>query len=124
LAVEHEVAAAGEQHAVARQVAEEVILQLGVFASLGDVDRNPAGAGRVELGPAMVSGHGLVAGVGFALAVREGEADVPARGDAGGSRECDEQRMEVGAISLADLEAVRDVAEPPSRYALVVLPVI
>jgi hypothetical protein len=73
----------------------------------------------------MIAGDGgRLAARRLAVAIGERESDAPARGDAGGACQHDEQRVEIGAVSLADLEAVRDVAEAEAGHALVVLHVI
>jgi hypothetical protein len=78
-----------------------------------------------ELGPAVISGDGdRICLLRRPVAVGEREADVPARGNAVGTRQRDEQGVEVGAVALPDPETVGHVAQPPARHRLVVVHVL
>src|SRR5262249_57132760 len=91
-------------------------------ARLRDVDWHPARPWGEELGPAVISGDGdRISLLRRPVAVGERKADVPARGNAVGTRQGDEQGVEVGAIALPDPETVGHVAQPPTRHRLVVV---
>src|SRR5437667_12747436 len=79
--LERKIARASEEYPVPREAAEEVVLQLGMLARLGNVDRHPAGPRGVELRPAVVPCD-VLRRVIAAVAVGERESDVPARRNA------------------------------------------
>src|SRR5713226_4726220 len=85
---ETDVAAVGEENAVGVVRAEEEVALGGILPGFGSVHRNPADAGEIEFGPAMVAGD-----VTFGLPFGQRETDFETSGDARRTHHADEEGM-------------------------------
>src|SRR5262249_38844961 len=94
-------------------MAKIILAKFGMLPGFRCVHRNPLAA-SVKFGPAMITRD-------FARARRaERKANRKARRYATRARDRDEQRMEVGAVTLLDIARIDRVAASPPLAALIV----
>src|SRR5208282_3980276 len=95
--------------------AKEIVPLLGMLPSFGDIDRNPAFAVDIEIGPAMIAGD-----LGGMLVGGKRKSNFEAGRNALRAGHGDEQGMKVGAVAFLGVARIENIAVSPAGSGFVV----
>jgi len=116
---ESQIPTRGKFQTVGRMRSVEEFAPLRMLEGLGGVDRNPADFGKPELDPAVIA-----VDRSFAAIHGNRKAHLKTRGNSFCSRQRDEERVKVGAVSVALAARPERVAVSPTGPDLLVLDVV